>query len=156
MNTAVANRVVGAALQGGRIPGIPLPHELKPEAADGEGSRLDFRLEAGGTRIWIEVKSTTFKVGREARFPDAVTARGLKHLGALMRLRAAGDRAVMLYLVARADVEAFRPAWEIDPAYAEGLAEAHAAGVEVIAVRSALTRLGVGVGPVLSYDLDHA
>ncbi len=156
VNTAVANRVIGAALLAGLVPGLPAPGDLKPEAADGEGSRLDFRLDTAEGRTWIEVKSTTLAVGREARFPDAVTARGLKHLEALMRLRAGGDRAVMLYLVARADVDAFRPAWAIDPAYAEGLTRAHAAGVEVIPVRSLVRRTGVGVGPVLPYDLAHA
>ena len=156
VNTAVANRVIGAALAGGHVPGLPHPAAIRPEAAAGEGSRLDFLLETDDGRVWVEVKSTTLKVGREARFPDAVTARGLKHLDALIRLRAGGDRAVMLYLVARADVDAFRPAWEIDPAYAEGLERAQAGGVEVIPIRSRVTRVGVGTGLVLPYDLGHA
>lgn len=156
VNTAVANRVVGAALTAGRIEGFPPGATLRPEVADGQGSRLDFLLEGPEGRCWVEVKSTTLAVGREARFPDAVTARGLKHLEALARLRAAGDRVVMLYLIARADVDAFRPAFEIDPAYAEALARVHGEGVEVVPVRSRLTRVGVGVGPVLPYDLAHA
>ena len=156
VNTAVANRVVGAALAAGRIDAFPASASVRPEVADGDGSRLDFLLEDDTGRCWIEVKSTTYRVGREARFPDAVTARGLKHLEALIRLKAQGDRAVMLYLIARADVDLFRPAHEVDPAYSQALARAHAAGVEIVPVRSLLRREGVGVGPVLPYDLAHA
>jgi sugar fermentation stimulation protein A len=113
-------------------------------------------LTGAGRRCWIEVKSVTLKVGAEARFPDAVTTRGLKHLHALDALREAGDRAVMLYLVGRGDARRFRPAWEIDPDYATALGEVAARGVEVLVVRMQLARGGLRAGPVLPYDLAHA
>ncbi|MDF1700750.1 MAG: DNA/RNA nuclease SfsA [Planctomycetota bacterium] len=155
VNTAVANRVVGSALARDAIAPLAGYTTIRPEVADGAGSRLDFLLEGDRGRCWVEVKSTTLKSGREAQFPDAVTARGLKHLGALAELRAAGDRTVMLYLLGRGDVDTFRPAWTIDPAYAEGLARAHAAGVEIVPVRSIITARGVGAGLILPYDLAH-
>jgi len=156
VNTALPNAAMAAACRRHAIPGLPEAMHVRREVADGHGSRLDLRLDGSAGRCWIEVKSVTLRVGREARFPDAVTARGLKHLGSLERLCAAGDRAVMLFLVGRADVDRFRPAWEIDPAYAEGLGRAHAAGVEIIVVRAHVTRLGFGAGLILPYDLDHA
>ena len=156
VNSAVPNRVVGAALRTKRIPGLEAYAGVHPERADGHGSRFDFLLEAGDRRCWVEVKNVTLRAGREARFPDAVTARGLKHLDALVRLREQGDRAVMLYFVSRADTHAFRPAWEVDPAYAAGLQRAAAAGVEVLPIRAIVTPGGVGVGPVLPYHLGHA
>jgi sugar fermentation stimulation protein A len=46
---------------------------------------------------------------------------------------AAGHRAVMLYLIQRADAEAFSLAADIDPRYAAAFAAARSAGVEAIA-----------------------
>lgn len=155
VNTAVANRVVGTALRAGRLEPFAGYESVRAEVDDGHGSRIDFLLEGSAGRCWIEVKSTTLRVGREARFPDAVTARGKKHLEALTRLHAAGDRTVMLYLIARADVDRFRPAWTVDPVYAAGLEAAHAAGVEVLPIRSRVTPRGVGAGLALPYDLAH-
>ena len=161
VNTALPNVVVAAALKRGGIPGFEAYSSVRPEVADGHGSRLDFLLEgeglreSAGRRCWIEVKSVTLKIGTEARFPDAVTARGLKHLHALDALRETGDRAVLLFLVGRADTRRFRPAWEIDPDYATALGEVAARGVEVLVLRMQVARGGLRAGPVLPYDLAH-
>ena len=80
-----------------------------------------------------EVKSTTLARGRTALFPDAVTERGRKHLEELVRVARTGQRAVQFFLVGREDVTRFRPADEIDPAYAEALREVAEQGVEVMA-----------------------
>jgi sugar fermentation stimulation protein A len=48
-----------------------------------------------------------------------------------MELKAAGKRALLLFVVNRQDVESFAPARHIDPAYAGALARAAAAGVEI-------------------------
>ncbi len=156
VNTAVPNRVVGAALRAGRIRELAGFPAVRAEVADGHGSRFDFLLEDGERRCWVEVKNVTLKRGTEAQFPDAVTARGLKHLDALADLRAQGDRAVMLYLISRADVRSFRPAWDIDPAYAGALGRVVGAGVEVLPLRAIVTPVGVGAGPALPYHLGHA
>lgn len=155
VNTARPNAVVEAAIESRQIEALRGYAVLRREVADGNGSRLDLLLEGPTGRCWIEVKSVTLKAGREAHFPDAVTERGLKHLRALTALRAAGDRAVMLYFVGRADVQRFRPAWSVDPAYAEGLGRAVEAGVEVIALRAHVSQRGLGVGLPLPYDLEH-
>ena len=81
----------------------------------------------------MEIKSVTLK--REnglAEFPDAVTARGTKHLGELSDMVADGSRAVMLYLVQRVDCGRFAIAEDIDPTYASALNAARAAGVETL------------------------
>jgi sugar fermentation stimulation protein A len=134
VNTALPNKLVAEALSAGRIPGIPKGARVKPEAVAGPGTRLDFRVEpVGAPPCWIEVKNVTLvEPGRPgvAQFPDAVSTRGLKHLRTLMDMKARGDRAIIFYLLDRTDARDFAPAAHLDPAYAAGLAEALAAGVE--------------------------
>ena len=100
-----------------------------------ENSRIDFRLEYPEGFAFVEVKSVTvgFDGSRVAAFPDAVTLRGAKHLRELASLARDGVRAVQLYCVNLTEVDAVRPAEEIDPGYAAALREAMAAGVQVLA-----------------------
>ena len=91
----------------------------------------------------------TLVEGTIARFPDAVTSRGLKHLGELTTMVASGARAVMCYLIQRGDAQVFGPADRIDPAYGEGLRDAASRGVEVIAWSCDVTPESIAVvGPV--------
>jgi sugar fermentation stimulation protein A len=68
-----------------------------------------------------------------ALFPDAVSARAARHLQVLMELVGRGFRAALCYCAQRDDVDRIRAAGEIDPVYARTLAEARAAGVQVLA-----------------------
>ena len=58
-----------------------------------------------------------------------------EHLRELAAMVAQGDRAVMLYLIQRADAESFSISGDLDPGYAEAFAVARAAGVEALAYR---------------------
>ncbi|MHC4407858.1 MAG: DNA/RNA nuclease SfsA [Planctomycetota bacterium] len=135
VNTAVANRVVRHWLENGRL---DLGRgEIQPEPRY-EDSRFDFRI---GESTFVEVKSVTLATGRTAAFPDAVTLRGRRHLERLAAMK--GARRVLVYFVARSDVDVVRPAEEIDPGYAEALRTAVAAGVELRAVGARFSRRGV-------------
>lgn len=134
VDTALPNRVVAEAVAERALPELAGYARARREVAYGRGSRIDLLLEdeERGT-CHVEVKSTTLAEGATALFPDAVTARGTKHLGELARLARAGQRAVQLFFVSRADVELFRPADAIDPEYGRALRRAVRAGVEVLA-----------------------
>ena len=136
LNTGRANALVEEALRAGIVSELAGFTGLKREVAYGsEGSRADFRLDYLDGSLFLEVKSVTlgFADSRLAAFPDAVTTRGARHLRELAALARQGARAVLLYCVNLSGIEAVRAAEEIDPAYAAGLREARAAGVEVLA-----------------------
>lgn len=136
LNTGRANALVEEALRAGIITELAGFTGLKREVAYGsEGSRADFRLDYLTGSLFLEVKSVTlgFADSTVAAFPDAVTERGAKHLRELAALARQGGRAALLYCVNLADIDAVRAAQEIDPAYAAGLCEARAAGVEILA-----------------------
>lgn len=140
INTQRANPVVEEAIRSGRIEELGPFDELRREVKLGETSRIDFAINTGGLRTWIEVKNVTLvdDHGRFA-FPDAVTTRGAKHLRELASAVASGDRAVMLYLIQRSDGDRFTTADNIDPTYGAELRRAVEHGVEVLAYRADVT-----------------
>lgn len=134
VNTLIPNRLVRHAVQAGQVPELNGYREIRSEVPIGEHSRVDLGLrdERRGT-CYVEIKNCTMVRDGLARFPDAVTVRGLKHLQELAALVASGRRGVMFYFIQRMDARAFQPADDIDPAYGETLRTVARAGVEIIA-----------------------
>lgn len=150
INTAHPNRLAEMAIGAGLIPELAGYDNIRREVPYGEASRIDLLLQGEGRPpAYVEIKNVSLRVGDEARFPDSVTARGTKHLHELMAVAAAGERAVMLFLVQRGDCAAFRPAWEIDPKYAAALSEAHHAGVEILVRACHLSPDAIALGGAL-------
>jgi sugar fermentation stimulation protein A len=140
IDTAVPNRLVHESAVAQRIPQLAGFREYVREMPCGAHTRFDLCCRVHATdmlgRVWVEVKSTTMLRDGVAGFPDSVTARGLKHLVELQRVVAAGERALQVFLVQRADAKLFRPADDIDPVYGAELRQAAKAGVEVIALHA--------------------
>ena len=107
---------------------------VRAEVPYGASSRIDLLLESDDRPpAYVEVKNVHLRrTGALAEFPDCVTTRGAKHLRELQDVVASGARAAMLFIVQRSDCDRFAPAVDLDPAYAEGLAEAARAGVDVL------------------------
>ncbi|RMF73178.1 MAG: DNA/RNA nuclease SfsA [Acidobacteria bacterium] len=145
VNTARTNALVAEALARGGIPPLAGAARIAREVRVGD-SRLDFVLERAGRRTLVEVKNVSLVEDGLALFPDAPTARGRRHLELLADRARRGERAVMLFVVARADGKALAPAEAIDPAYAEALRRAAAAGVEVLARRARITPARIELG----------
>jgi sugar fermentation stimulation protein A len=153
VNTMHPNGLVADAIQGGLIAELAGYTSLRREVKYGRNSRIDVLLEAPGRpTCFVEVKNVHLKRGEWAEFPDAVTARGTKHLGELTDMVAAGSRAVMVYLVQRGDCRGFRPAADIDPVYAAALIQAKRDGVEAICYTCRLNLDGIEVGPPLPME----
>jgi sugar fermentation stimulation protein A len=136
VNTMHPNRIVAEAIGAGRIPELAGYPRLRREVRYGRASRVDLLLASDDRPpCYVEVKNVHLRRptrgdGRTAEFPDCPTARGARHLEELSAVVAAGGRAVMIYLVQRADCDTFRIAADLDPVYAVGLDRARAAGVE--------------------------
>jgi sugar fermentation stimulation protein A len=130
-----ANDLAEPLLQEGAIDGISDHWNLQREVRHGR-SRFDFRLQdkQDGT-AWVEVKSVTFVENGIARFPDAPTERGTRHVRELEQRARAGDGAMVLFVAQREDVQVVTPYDTIDPEFSEALRRAQATGVQVRAVR---------------------
>ena len=88
-----------------------------------------------------------------AMFPDAVTARGRRHLELLTERVLARERAVIFFLVCREDCTSFRPAAHIDPDYAATLISAVRSGVELLVYSATVRVPGIEVAGRLRVDL---
>lgn len=135
INSARANGLVAEALQCDRawLPELQGVELVRSEAAipDARG-RFDFQLRDGGRDCYLEVKSVTLcDADGTGRFPDAVSARGLKHIEALERRVGAGNRGILVFCAQHSGIERIRPADEIDPVYGAALRAAHRKGLEV-------------------------
>jgi len=139
VNTNLPNQVVKAALSQRIFPELGAYQTVKSEVRYGREnkSRVDFLLTGtpDDRPIYVEVKNVTWADGNIARFPDAVTTRGQKHLSELMGILAAGGRAVTLYFINRSDCIRFAPGDSIDPVYGDKLRKAIACGMEVLPCR---------------------
>lgn len=143
INTARANTVTGELLRGNPPDDILGYDSIRPEVRYGsEKSRIDWLLEASSgdlPRLWVEVKNVTLAEQGIGYFPDAVTARGQKHLRELAERVRDGERALLLFCVSHAGACEVRPAAGIDARYAQLLGEVVAAGVECRAWRCEMT-----------------
>jgi len=138
INTGNPNLLAFEAVSSGLIPGLRGYTTVKREVKFND-SRFDVYAENNDEQCFIEVKNVTMKEGKYARFPDAVTTRGQKHLKTLIEVKSMGIRAVMLYIIQRPDVEIFAPATAIDPDYSKLLKQAVKKGVEVIPMQARVT-----------------
>lgn len=136
INTAVPNRLAVLAAEKRALPIFQDALVVRREVSAGNHSRMDLRIDTPSGPLWVEVKNVTLVEKGVAYFPDAVTARGTKHLDVLVEKVRCGERAAMLYVVQRMDAEGFAPADHIDPVYARRFRWARAQGVDVCVVQA--------------------
>lgn len=123
------------------------PAQIRREVRYG-GSRFDlaFVNSADGGKPWLmEVKGVTLDVNGTARFPDAPTARGVKHLEELTDAAARGFEAVVLFVIQMKGVTAFSPNADTHPEFAAALAKAKAGGVHILAYDCIVTQDSVSI-----------
>lgn len=112
--------------------------EFRREVTCGD-SRFDFYGVRGGRSFYLEVKGVTLEQDDRVYFPDAPTARGVKHLRELTLLRQSDTDAHVLFIVQMQAVRSLQANRATDPAFADALLAAHAAGVGIHAVDCLVT-----------------
>lgn len=115
-----------------------LPTLVKAEKTYG-ASRFDLYYEAGERRGFVEVKGVTLEQDGIARFPDAPTERGRKHLLELQKAVSEGYEAWVLFVIQMSDIRHFEPNVATDPDFAEALRRVAQNGVHIKAVECAVT-----------------
>ena len=146
INTAHPNRIVSEVIEANFFDDLSGYASLRREVKYGVNSRVDILLTGNDrTDCYVEIKNVhLMRQPGLAEFPDSVTARGAKHLGELANMVGEGKRAVMVYLI-QMQADRFSLAADIDKKYAAAFAEAHAEGVEAIAVCCKVSPEGIEV-----------
>lgn len=144
VDARLPNLLFAEALEAGRLSPFTEATSIEREVQHGE-SRLDFRLGEPTGVCWVETKSVTLVEDGVALFPDAPTKRGQRHLDELKRLAQGGARAAVVFVIQRPDAQAFSPHAEADPDFARAVREARDGGVEIHAVRCAVTRRAIRI-----------
>lgn len=161
VHTSRPNEVAFNAIKAGLIPQLTGYDSIRKEVKYGTNSRIDILLESPNQpKTYVEIKNTTLnrpdgKYPNSVEFPDAVTARGTKHLEELTQQVQQGNRAVMLYFVNRSDCDTVRICEDIDPKYADAFRKARQGGVEAIAMQCMISEQGLGFAkmiPVIDPD----
>lgn len=158
-----ANSIVYDAIVSGKIKELSgYSHHQREKTVD--NSRIDIYLaneedDCCGMSFlvepcYVEVKGVTLIVDGEARFPDAPTERGAKHLKELIKLKKEGNRCVVFFLIQHPAGTFFRPNWENDPVFSQTLNDAYENGVEILVYRCDNQLEGIQLVPeALDFDL---
>ena len=136
MDSQAPNKAVSEWLKAGGI--LENPTLIKPETKYGD-SRLDFYIENENEKMYIEVKGVTLEIDGTAKFPDAPTERGRKHLGELINAKQSGYRSAIIFVVQMKGCSCFMANAKNDPEFANELKRAYESGVEIIAADCIVT-----------------
>ncbi|MCF7921491.1 MAG: DNA/RNA nuclease SfsA [Candidatus Marinimicrobia bacterium] len=154
INSQLPNRFVRHCLDHSLIPEFQGWKVKKQEYSVGK-SRFDFLLEKEGLEKLLEVKSATLVEDGVARFPDAVTSRGKRHVLHLAESISPERSAAVLFIVQRADARSFEPHWGRDPEFAQALQYSIEKGVELLIYTTHLTPDSMLLGNAISYTLEQ-
>ena len=147
LDSTLPNRLIREALQRKALLELSDWDLERPEVPIGR-SRFDFLLSGrAGPQLVMEVKSVTLVEDGVGLFPDAVTARGARHVRELAELAQHRNwEAVVLFVLQRSDAGVIRAARSIDPKFAEALEDARQAGVRVLGRRCHVFKDRVDLG----------
>ena len=151
-----ANSIVYDAIINGKIKELS-GYDYHQREKTVDDSRIDIYLANENEECYVEVKGVTLIVDGEARFPDAPTERGAKHLKELIKLKKDGNRCAVFFLIQHPAGKFFRPNWQNDPKFSQTLNEAYESGVEILVYRCDNQLEGIELIPEsLDFDLGQS
>ncbi|WP_455644980.1 DNA/RNA nuclease SfsA [Methanosphaera sp.] len=132
LNSSYHNKLVDELITNKEIPGLEEYYVFKPEYSYGN-SRLDFLLKnKNEDNLYLEVKGCTLVKNNLAKFPDAPTTRGTKHLKELITIKNDNKNSAVIILILHNNAEKFSPNYDTDPEFSLTLKEAYDTGVTII------------------------
>lgn len=131
IDSQIPNKLAEEYVKAGHVLNEPLT--VKREKTYGD-SRFDLFVTSGNRQMFIEVKGVTLNQEGVARFPDAPTERGVKHIKGLIKAIENGYEAAILFIVQMKGISHFEPNMETHPEFGHVLKEAQKAGVRLLAV----------------------
>lgn len=155
MDSQAPNKVCEEALISGKLnlPGMGKLTLVKREKTFGD-SRFDFYVEdENGEKGWLEVKGVTLEEEGIARFPDAPTERGVKHVLELIKAKEAGYHGFVLFVIQMKGIERFEPNDITHRAFGDALREAKKKGVNVLACDCKVTMDTLDIADLVPVNL---
>lgn len=138
INSAIHNNVAAWLIENGLI---LKGYEVLRREPRFSGGRFDLMLKSPkGGYTMVEVKGVTLEEDGVAKFPDAPTLRGARHMIKLAKAIEEGYEAYVIFLVLRSNALLFTPNVSLDPRFSNALKYAIEHGVKVLAYKLALTR----------------
>lgn len=104
-----------------------------------KNSRFDFYIETETEKIFVEVKGVTLEEDGIAKFPDAPTQRGVKHINELMDAVENGYKAYIVFVIQMKGINCFEPNRIMHKEFAEALCYAKTKGVNILALDCIVT-----------------
>ena len=153
VNTHLTNKIVLRALENKKIKPLSKYKNIKAEVKFNKNTRFDFFLSNNKQKCFLEVKNVTlFRNKNIAEFPDAVTARGKKHLTELINAKKKGYEAYILYLIQREDCNFFKIAKDIDEEYKNTFDVAIKNGVKILCYDCKLSNEEIRINNQIQYE----
>lgn len=151
IDSQAPNRVFYEWADSGRF--LPNLTNIKPEYTLGD-SRFDFFLEQGSQKHLVEVKGVTLEEDGVARFPDAPTERGVKHINGLIAAVEQGFTCWLCFVVQMKGVKRLEPNDRTHPAFGDALRRAVEAGVHILGMDCIVTADSLRIGESFPIRLD--
>ena len=156
VNTHLTNKIVLEALEENSIKELKNLDNIKSEVKFGKNTRFDFLISKNNKKIFVEVKNVTLSRKKGvAEFPDAVTARGLKHIKELINASKRGFETYLLFLIQRNDCNQFKIAQDIDPDYYKLLTEAAKKKLNIICYDCKFSPKGIKLNKNIKFKLNE-
>lgn len=132
-----------------------IPVSVKREVTYGD-SRFDlYCMRGDGRECLIEVKGVTLEYEGVARFPDAPTERGIKHVKGLAKCVKDGYDTYILFVIQMTGIRYFMPNYETQPEFGKALIMARDEGVNILAVDCMVTSDSMKINDFIEVRLEE-
>ena len=152
LNTLTPNKFVSFLLRNKLLPFLNNWNFDKQEVTYGK-NRFDFQLIKNEKKLILEIKSATLVENKIAKFPDAITERGKRHVEHLSQMLDNNLLTMVLFVVQRSDALFFKPQWERDPKFCNALLKASKNGVLIKVIKMEMTKKSLIYRGEIPYEL---